>query len=218
VAAADTRTRMIEAAERLFAERGIGAVSMREVAVAAGQRTSTAAQYHFSTRDGLLRAVYEHRLREVNRRRLQLLEDLERRGRADDVRCLLEAFIAPIAALLDERRPTWWARFLDQAMSDPGAAVLTLDSPELSGVRLILVRVRRHLDHLPPQVRERRVAWMSRFVVHALAEHERSSADRPHRAEETEAFVRDLVDANHGLLAAPASGPTAFRRRPPLPQ
>ena len=48
-----TPQRMIVVAERLFAERGIEAVSLREVGAACGLRNNSAAQYHFGSRTGL---------------------------------------------------------------------------------------------------------------------------------------------------------------------
>ena len=47
---------MIDAAERLAAERGMAAMSLREVQAAAGQRNKSAAQYHFGSRAGLIEA------------------------------------------------------------------------------------------------------------------------------------------------------------------
>ena len=47
---------MIDAGERLAAERGIAAMSLREVQAAAGQRNKSAAQYHFGSRTGLIEA------------------------------------------------------------------------------------------------------------------------------------------------------------------
>ena len=53
----ETRAQLISAGERLFAERGIEVVSMREITRAAGQRNATALQYHFGDRRGLVRAI-----------------------------------------------------------------------------------------------------------------------------------------------------------------
>jgi AcrR family transcriptional regulator len=53
------RTAMVDAAERLMAERGIAAVSLREVQDAAEQRNKSAAHYHFGSREGLIRAIIE---------------------------------------------------------------------------------------------------------------------------------------------------------------
>ena len=51
-----TRSRLVESAERLFAERGVGSVSIREVNRDAGQAPS-AVHYHFGSKEALLKAV-----------------------------------------------------------------------------------------------------------------------------------------------------------------
>lgn len=71
---------LIAAAERLFAERGIDGVSLREVTREANQRNTTALQYHFGDRDGLLRALVEKHMDTVAVRRAALLDHLQTRG------------------------------------------------------------------------------------------------------------------------------------------
>ena len=56
------RQAIVEAAERLFAERGIEAVSLRDVSAAAGQRNHSAAQYHFGDRAQLVVFAYRYGL------------------------------------------------------------------------------------------------------------------------------------------------------------
>ncbi len=52
----DGKTRLILAGERLFAKGGIHGASMREIAAQAGQGNHAAVQYHFGSREGLVRA------------------------------------------------------------------------------------------------------------------------------------------------------------------
>ncbi|WP_202125176.1 TetR/AcrR family transcriptional regulator [Actinomadura physcomitrii] len=75
--AADTRTRLIEVAERLFAERGVNAVSLREIAAAAGQRNTSAVACHFGTKEKLVTAIYRHRLAPTNELQLRRLAELD---------------------------------------------------------------------------------------------------------------------------------------------
>ena len=57
---------LIETAERLFAERGVNAVSLREIGAEAGQRNTGAVRYHFGTKEALVNAVFEHRMTPIN--------------------------------------------------------------------------------------------------------------------------------------------------------
>ncbi|ANH38989.1 putative DNA-binding transcriptional regulator [Nocardioides dokdonensis FR1436] len=70
------RAELIAAAERLFAERGIDGVSMREITRAASQRNTTALQYHFGDRDGLLKALVDKHMDHVAVRRAALLDNI----------------------------------------------------------------------------------------------------------------------------------------------
>lgn len=67
------KEKILLAAERLFAERGFG-VSLREIAVAAGQRNHSAVQYHFGDKTGLIDALYAYRMTPLNLRRRELLD------------------------------------------------------------------------------------------------------------------------------------------------
>jgi AcrR family transcriptional regulator len=97
----NTRQQLIEVAERLFAERGIDAVSISELLQAAGQRNKNAVQYHFGDREGLVLAIAEHRSTALNARRAELLAGAEERDTAD-VRALCATLVLPLAELLDD--------------------------------------------------------------------------------------------------------------------
>src|SRR6476620_9790991 len=58
--AVPTRDRIVEAALRLYSERGTAAVSMRELAEAAGV-TVPGLYYHFASKADLIREVYRAR-------------------------------------------------------------------------------------------------------------------------------------------------------------
>ena len=73
----ETRALLLATAERLFAQRGIDAVSIREILDEAGQRNKNAAQYYFGGRDGLISALANTRSAVLNRRRMTLLDEIE---------------------------------------------------------------------------------------------------------------------------------------------
>ena len=64
-----TRERIVAAAERLFAERGLDGVSLVEVGRAAGQRNRSAVQYHFGDKQGLVHAILDKHTPGIEARR-----------------------------------------------------------------------------------------------------------------------------------------------------
>lgn len=100
-AGASTPERILQAAERLFSERGIGDVSLREITTAAGVN-SAAAHYHFGSKEAVLDELFTRRARPIAERREQMLGQLKmnRQGRPilEDV---LRAFLQPALDLLN---------------------------------------------------------------------------------------------------------------------
>jgi AcrR family transcriptional regulator len=118
----------VAAAERLFAERGIDGVSLREINTAAGQRNSTALQYHFGDRTGLLNAVLAKHYPEIEMRRHQLLDEYESRGdlpEAEARRTLAAALVRPMAAkLADLDGGRAYLRIMEQLVHRAGLPAL----------------------------------------------------------------------------------------------
>lgn len=111
------KERLLDAAERLVAERGIE-VSSRDIATAAGQRNNSAVQYHFGSRDALHEAVIRRRQVPLEARRRELLDALASDGRLDDTLGLVDALVRPMTELLASG-PTHYARFLEQVRRHP---------------------------------------------------------------------------------------------------
>lgn len=97
-----TRQVILETAEQLFAERGIAAVPLRDVGVAAGQRNNVAVQYHFGDRESLLVAITSYRAAMSEQVRTEALADLLAKGQPLSVRDLVRAFIFSLAGHLEE--------------------------------------------------------------------------------------------------------------------
>ena len=78
----ETKRRLVDTAERLFAEQGVEQVTLVDVSREAGQKNRNAAQYHFGDRVGLINAVLDKHSDMITQRR-QLLRTPTTR----DVRC-----------------------------------------------------------------------------------------------------------------------------------
>ncbi|WP_280234290.1 TetR/AcrR family transcriptional regulator [Nocardia cyriacigeorgica] len=100
-----TDRRLILAAERLFAERGIDAVSLRAVMSAAGANVASV-HYHFGSKDALVEALLDQRGGEVSHRRAELLDSIEASG-DPSARSLAEAFVRPVAEQVAAGATAW---------------------------------------------------------------------------------------------------------------
>src|SRR5262249_15017309 len=154
-------------------EHGLNGVSLRQINVAAGQRNASAAHYHFGSREGVVRAVFEYRMSGVDRRRLQRFEALEREGRLGDPRGLIRTWGLPLA---DEVAPrpggNHYIRFLYQVVRDwPGTAP-DLTRGLTAGWRQVAGELRRLLGHLPPALVDLRLEMATQHSVAALAQAE----------------------------------------------
>lgn len=205
---------MIEAAERLFAEHGVDDVSMRDVAAAAGQRNNSAVQYHFNGRDGLLREVFRYRMTDINQARHLYLAEIDRDGRGDDVRALVEAGLLPLTRFLGSApEGSHYARFI--ARVAPTVEFFGADFDETADANLEVVkRLVRALDHLPRRTARERVELMFNMVVSALAVFEQRRAEgRPATKTTFDDTVDHLIDMAVGSLSAADSRRAGRRRR-----
>ena len=88
----DTKTRILDAAERIFSQDGFDGASLRTI-TAAAQVNLAAVNYHFHTKEALLSAVVERRATPINRRRVELLESIAGKQTPESI---LDAFLRPL--------------------------------------------------------------------------------------------------------------------------
>lgn len=200
----EARARLVAEAERLFAERGISAVSLRDVSAAAGQRNHSAAQYHYGDRAGLVAAVFEARMGIVNQRRLDRLAAIDETGRGDDLASLVAAYVDPLVAVVAETGG-WYGRFLAQARFDPFAAEVLDGLPVAASVRQTTRRFDQLLTDLPRDVRRGRIEKLTTLVIGTVAAWE-WSRDRGQRRVGPGRMADELVTTGTALLAAPRLG------------
>jgi len=198
-----TQRQLISAAEKLFAERGIDGVSLREITVEAGVRNSTALQYHFGTREGLVRAVLRKHYGDIEVHRGALLDEYEREG-AHDLRALVAAYIRPLAAkLTDLDGGREYLRITAQLVNRPG---FQAREPDDDGRRDTTYRWRMLLAPHLPDVAVRRLHPRFTAIRVTFIELARRAEQPPARSERL--FTSHLIDLVTGLLAAPLSAET----------
>ncbi len=160
--AAETKDRILDAAETLLIERSYSGTSLRAVTRAAGVNLG-AVHYHFGSKEGLLQAAVQRAVAPINQERLKRLDQLEARveGGGPDVEEILRAFLAPVLA--------------DGALGNPRLGARLYGEPEAL-VKPILKQVygevvRRFKDAMAralPHVESEELAWRFHFTVGAM--------------------------------------------------
>lgn len=206
-----TRQQLILAAERLFAESGIDGVSLRQINVAAGQKNSSAAHYHFGSKDALILSIYQHRMEHVNERRIATLEQIESADNADDVRQLVDAIVHPIVNEIDaDDSGRNYIRFMAQAIGHPQLDLIALWKQEHSGgLARALELLRAALPNVPDPIFGQRFGLSFEQIVHSLADREKLRRSAKNTFEVDSAlFVNNLIDCIAGAMSAPVSKAT----------
>jgi AcrR family transcriptional regulator len=202
--ATDTRDRLLRAAEYLFARSGID-VPIREIHERAGQRNASAIQYHFGSKQDLIRAVMERHALSLAAI-AEVRADL--RARRDDPRGLVEAIVRRIARYLATAETRDYVRIAFQLLvrsplrSDLDAEI---DRPDLISFEAEIDVIRSTVPHLPKRVLHERALAGLTFITLQVAERARIIDDEPGEATlDQEEFIANLVDMTTALLTAPA--------------
>lgn len=115
----DTRTALVQAAERLIAEKGLGTVSVKDITRAAGARNPSAVHYHFGNVETLIREVFARRYQHIENERFRRLAKVNIEDPKRRLVALMEAALAPfLEGCLDEEGRLY-VRFCVQLSSDP---------------------------------------------------------------------------------------------------
>jgi AcrR family transcriptional regulator len=198
-----TREALLLAAERLFAERGMYAVSNRQISEAANQGNNAAACYHFGARTDLLRAIESKHRAPIEELRGQMLDTI---AGSTDLRDWVGTLVCPLTDHLAALgNPSWYARFAAQAMADPNyRQIVTKDA--LTSPQLVhaMKGINQRLPDLPKRVRAQRIAMARNLLMHTCAEHEGELAeDGLHAGTSWTVEADGLIDAIVGLWQAP---------------
>jgi AcrR family transcriptional regulator len=194
-----TRVALMEAAERLFAVRGIDAVTLREIQLAAGQSNTSVIGYHFESREGLVRALIEYRHAEMNSDRKSMLTQMSQSGTEADPRAVVWLMVRPLVNSI--RRGEMFASFLARLSEDPQARTLYWpnhidDIWSSDQMERLVVSA---LQDLPERIRRGRTYQLYNSVLNLLGDRARTGSSI------SEAQLHNYVDGWVGMLTAPVS-------------
>lgn len=198
------RVLLLAAAERLFADRGIDAVSLRSVMAEAGTNVA-AVHYHFGTKQALVEALVHTRSDEVGSRREPLLVALEA-APAPSARGIAEAFVRPVADLALAGDDAW-VRFVHRVVAERHPAFALLDAtfaPQAVRIGALVQRVSPDADLVTVRFRLAEAMTTTFRVLGDLDAVARGVRPRGPRVSD-EVLVDHLVDLVTAVLEGPRS-------------
>ncbi len=166
---ADTKTRILDAAEALFLAHGFEATSLRHLTASAGVNLA-AVNYHFGSKEELFQAVLTRRLDPMNQERIERLAKLEREsaGKPPSCESVLFAMLIPALRLArDEKRGGKnFLRLLGRAYADPAPFIRHFLSQQYAEM---IGRYKEAFLRALPHLSRQELTWRLHFVMGALS-------------------------------------------------
>jgi AcrR family transcriptional regulator len=194
-----TRLLLLKKAEELFALRGIFAVPLRDIGVAAGQKNNVVVQYHFGDRENLLREITAYRAKISEEARAEMLADIFYEGRTPDVADLVRVWLVALACHLEE--DNYYLAFLSRYVIERGGYEGLEGIGISSTIYTFTAMLRRLMPEQPTHLVDERWMVMSTSAIHTLARYQSAlrsgtlSAPLPDLVEDLAAFFTAALTA-----------------------
>lgn len=206
-----TRLALKKAALRLFAQRGLEEVSIRDIQAAAGQKNNGSISYYFSSRDALIREIVADIaavLDEDNNRRL---DALEARGGPTDIRQVAEILLPVIHRPgMDLRETQYQLQFFTSVLITRRDLMFEATAGADRATRRCFAHIRRLAPEMPPEILRQRLQLMLLYALTAGASMEAGKTDdRNWRNLWDQCSAEpNLADTMAGMIMAPVSAET----------
>ena len=209
----DTKTRILDTAERLFAQKGFDAVSLRNI-IASARVNLAAVHYHFGSKQALVHAVIARRLRPINEERLAKLAEARANAGKQPVKLerVLECLFRPLFRLQANPKagPTF-ARLVGRVMGERNEGLQKFMMGELAEV---IIQFSAAFETALPGLAREETDWRSHFMAGAMA-HPLCNAALLARFPGTDAGASDYETTVRRLIDFTAAGFRAEVSPPP---
>lgn len=199
-----TRDQIKLSARRLFAQRGIDGVTVRDIVAASSQKNSGSLHYYFRTKDALVKELIVDTAKMIDDRRNAALDQLESSGGPQNLRHVLEVLVLPSLNLgSGNKEEDTYLRFISLlAMQNRSLLNEVLEGGLNTGYQRCLRHIRRLLPDVEPLVLEQRLVFMSISLRAMLAAREASldQRDLPHPFWGSPDLLDNLMESVQGML------------------
>lgn len=199
----DSAARLKVVALRLFAERGIDGVTVRQIAEEAGQKNHAALTYHFGSKEALIRTLIAEGAQAIDDRRNAWLDAVEAGGGPHSVREAMEGLVRSSVAATPPPEGEYYNRFiLGVQISNQSLFMDALEGKWNRGYQRCLAHIRRLLPGVAPADINQRLVFMGAALGGILAARERELADhsRPHAMWSQNRTLTRIADSLAAML------------------
>ena len=164
-----TLEKIVRAAESLFEHQGFEATTLRQITAAAGVNLA-AVNYHFGSKEALIREIFKRRLTQLNQERLAALDRLEKAaaGRPVKPTKILDAFFGTLLRIAqkDKQGGPTFLKLLGRTLTEPSEFIRVFLASEYEEV---LRRFKEALIKSLPDVPREEILWRFHFMLGATA-------------------------------------------------
>jgi len=157
--ALDTKARILDAAEKLFGDKGFDSTSLRDITTEADVNLASV-NYHFQSKDSLIDAVIARRSEPINKKRLEMLAQA---GSSPTLKQILTAFLSPLIA---DQDVSLFAPLIGRILATPDVSRIQLFKKHMVPVIQLFIAA---LQKALPDLNETEIMWRLSFTAGAMA-------------------------------------------------
>ena len=209
--AADTRTRILDAAEVLFAEEGFETVTLRHITTDADVNLASV-NYHFGSKEALIDEVIVRRLQPINEWRLRLLD--QRVAESPDeplsLESLVDCFVTPVIDTVRESAHSehLYSRLMSRCLAE---SIDRFPDVLIAQFTEVLSRFVAEMSRAAPEVsqdtHQLRILFMAGAMTHSLFHFDKLASATGNTASkpDMETLRSEMVNFIATGLTAPSS-------------
>ncbi len=195
------------AALKLFAERGVDGVTVREIAAAAGQKNHGAVGYHFGSKAELIRILVVDGASLIDARRNEALDALDAMGRPAELEEIIRVLVYPSIGLAPRGEVECYNRFVVLfSMAHRDLFMDALEDRWNTGYKRCVDMLRGWMGHLSKREQTERIVFVEAYLGGVLSARETRLADttRPHSTWSNSRVLDHFVQTIAAIVAGPS--------------
>ena len=205
-----TRRTLKSVALKLFAERGVENVSIRDIQVAAGQKNNGSITYYFASRDALIRELVSDVGKVLDKGNNDRLDALEAKGGPRKVREVMEILLPSLPVPQEPSEKRYMLRFFSSVMISRRELLFEATAGQDRGTRRCFAHIRRLAPAMPAEILQQRLMLVLLYGLSAGASMEAALEDQDvwKNLWGQASAKSNLSDTMAGIILAPVSEET----------